>query len=69
MVGSARSEFAAEFLDLTNLYGIPPKIIWLKTGNRKSSELSELFLRKSETIKEFLSDHSLVDLACLELEE
>jgi predicted nuclease of predicted toxin-antitoxin system len=34
--------FDADFFDMSNLFGHPPKIIWLRTGNRKTSDLARL---------------------------
>jgi predicted nuclease of predicted toxin-antitoxin system len=59
--------FDTDFYDLSNLFGIPPKIIWLRTGNRKTSDLAELILSKSEIINEFLTNPSYKEIACLEI--
>lgn len=41
----------SDFHELTTLFGAPPKIIWLKTGNlSKSSTLHHLQSRKQEII-------------------
>ena len=61
--------FDADFYDLSNLYGHPPRIIWLRTGNRRTSDLAKLLLAKSEIIKEFLTDKSFNDIACIEIDE
>lgn len=49
--------FDADFFDLNTLYGGPPKIIWLKTGNMTTSFLANLFERHQDLIKEFLRSH------------
>ena len=41
--------FDPDFVDLNVVKGIPPKIIWLKTGNLTTKSISEL-LRKSMVI-------------------
>jgi predicted nuclease of predicted toxin-antitoxin system len=61
--------FDADFFELSNLFGTPPKIIWLRTGNRKTSDLSDLIMSRSEIIKEFLTNPSYKELACLEIDE
>ncbi len=60
--------FDIDFFELSNLLGIPPKVIILKTGNRKTSDLSNLFLEKVNIIKDFLTDISLAEIGCLEIE-
>ncbi|MBA4744850.1 MAG: DUF5615 family PIN-like protein [Muricauda sp.] len=48
--------FDADFFDLSTLYGSPPKIIWLKTGNMTTSLLAQLFEEHQSLIKEFIED-------------
>jgi predicted nuclease of predicted toxin-antitoxin system len=60
--------FDADFFDLSNLFGHPPKIIWLRTGNRKTNALAELICSKSEIIKEFITNKYYEDIACIEIE-
>lgn len=59
--------FDADFYDISNLYGHPPRIVWLRTGNRSTSNLIKLLLKRSEVIYEFLSNEAYKDLACLEI--
>ncbi len=59
--------FDSDFFDLANLYGHPPKIIWLRTGNRKTNEIAELLNSKSEIILDFLSNPIYKELACIEI--
>lgn len=61
--------FDADFYDMSNLYGHPPRIIWLRTGNRKTSDLAELLTYRSVLIKEFLTDNSYSDIACIEIDK
>ncbi|NEU08937.1 hypothetical protein GZH53_11495 [Flavihumibacter sp. R14] len=56
--------FDADFYDFSNLYGQPPKIIWLRTGNTKTSNISDILLLNKEIIKSFLNDESI---SCLEI--
>ena len=67
--GFAIVTFDADFFDLSNLFGSPPKIIWLRTGNLKTNELSELILHRFEIIKEFLINPNYDELTCLEIDE
>lgn len=59
--------FDSDFFDLSNLLGSPPKIIWLRFGNRNTQALIEIILRKRHVIKEFLTDKNLTEFSCLEL--
>lgn len=61
--------FDSDFSDLSNLLGAPPKIVWLRFGNRNTNALTELLVKKSSVIIEFLSDESLRDFSCLELDD
>ena len=56
--------FDADFFDLSNLKGFPPKIIWIRTGNISTKNLEKVFIQKKETILEFLKS---VDFGCLEI--
>ena len=60
--------FDADFYDMSNLYGHPPRIIWLRTGNRRTSDLAELLKDRSVIIQEFLTDKSYKDIACIEID-
>lgn len=57
----------SDFFDLANLFGHPPKIIWLRTGNRNTNELAELIISKSELILDFLSNPNYKELACIQI--
>ena len=61
--------FDSDFFDLANLYGHPPKIIWLRTGNRKTNEIAELLISKSEIILDFLSNPIYKELSCIEIDK
>lgn len=61
--------FDADFFDMSNIKGHPPKIIWLRTGNYKTDELTKLLLKKKNLISEFLTDEKHLDVACLEISE
>lgn len=61
--------FDADFYDMSNLYVHPPRIIWLRTGNRRTSDLAKLLIDRSVIIQEFLTDKSYKDIACIEIDE
>ena len=61
--------FDSDFFDLANLFGHPPKIIWLRTGNRKTNEIAELLVSKSEIILDFLSNPIYKELSCIEIDK
>ena len=46
--------FDSDFVDLNVIRGIPPKIIWLKTGNMITKAIAFLLSINNELIKEFL---------------
>jgi predicted nuclease of predicted toxin-antitoxin system len=43
----------SDFHELATLYGAPPKVIWLKCGNRPRSYIQSLLLAYQDSIKEF----------------
>ena len=49
--------FDTDFYNLVSLYGSPPKVIWLRTGNTSTSEIIELFASKKSAIQGFLDDY------------
>ena len=53
-----------DFYNLLLEHGVPPKIIWLRTGNCSTAFLAEVILRNAALIKNFLED-DIQD--CLEL--
>jgi len=61
--------FDSDFFDLANLFGHPPKIIWLRTGNRRTNEIAELLISKSDIILDFISNPIYKELACIEIDE
>ncbi len=46
--------FDSDFVDLNVIRGIPPKIIWLKTGNLTTKSISELLRKNILSIHKFL---------------
>jgi predicted nuclease of predicted toxin-antitoxin system len=46
----------ADMHDRSLLFGFPPKVIWVRLGNCKTSDVEELVRREIEIIKRFLED-------------
>lgn len=51
--------FDADFLELSTLYGSPPKVILLKTGNISTSDLASFLIGMKETIIDFLESDEM----------
>lgn len=49
----------ADFNDLQQLKGYPPKIIWIRSGNVTTSYIIQLLQSRKEDILDFLNDDSL----------
>lgn len=45
-----------DFNNLNTLYGFPPKVIWIHTGNMTTSAIIELLQKKAEVIHVFLDN-------------
>ncbi|MGZ0079550.1 DUF5615 family PIN-like protein [Methylomonas sp. YC3] len=54
----------ADFFELSNLLGQPPKIIWLKTGNQSKAATINCLLANQNAIQVALVDE---DKACIEI--
>ena len=54
----------ADFVELYQQYGTPPKIIWIRTGNISTQALAMLLSHHLEVIKEFIADEVL---ECLQI--
>jgi predicted nuclease of predicted toxin-antitoxin system len=59
--------FDADFFDLSNFKGHPPKIVWLRFGNTKTDFLAKIINSKNSIINDFI--HSVVysEISCLEI--
>lgn len=53
-----------DFIDLVSMYGFPPKVIALKTGNQSTQYLADLLVKKHDVIKEFWnqSEYGVLEL-------
>jgi len=58
--------FDSDFVDLNIVRGIPPKIIWLKTGNLTTRSVAQLLEENHELLKQFM-DPDQIDIGILEL--
>jgi predicted nuclease of predicted toxin-antitoxin system len=54
----------ADFYELSNLYGQPPKIIWLKIGNQSKAATINALLNNRRVIEASLIDE---EKACIEI--
>jgi predicted nuclease of predicted toxin-antitoxin system len=61
--------FDSDFGALSTLYGHPPKVIWLRTGNINTIDLIKFIQDHKDLILEFLTLLDYRDIACLELGE
>lgn len=59
--------FDADFYDLANLNGHPPKIIWLRFGNTSTNRIAQILIDKFVLIKYFIEDKENEWLACMEI--
>lgn len=46
----------SDFNDLCELKGWPPKIIWMRCGNRSTAELLEIIRQSAAAIRSFVAD-------------
>lgn len=46
----------SDFNDLNSLYGFPPKIIWIRTGNVKTQSVVDILSDYSDEIEKFIKD-------------
>jgi predicted nuclease of predicted toxin-antitoxin system len=49
------------------MHGIPPKIVWLRTGNMPTNLLADLLIKHKDVIKEFILDENFAELETLEI--
>lgn len=59
--------FDADFYDLSLVKGIPPKIIWLRTGNLTTESIAQLLRGNAAHIKAFDENTENEMAACLEI--
>ena len=51
--------FDSDFVDLSIVKGIPPKIIWLRTGNLTTRSITNLLLQNISNIQNFLEQNEV----------
>ena len=61
--------FDSDFYDISIINGHPPKIIWIRSGNLTTNEISDLLIDNYKAIQSFLEEKDFEDIACLELEK
>lgn len=54
--------FDSDFIDITNLKGFPPKIIWLRIGNTTTDNIAQTLIENKIRIVEFIADPTLAFL-------
>ena len=59
--------FDADFYDIANLNGHPPKILWLRMGNSKTLSILSTLIAKQNLIAEFIKNEEYLNIACLEI--
>jgi len=47
----------SDFNDLNSLFGFPPKIIWIRTGNLKTQVIIDILIDYSQDIDKFIEDN------------
>ena len=62
--GYAIVTFDADFYDFSLIWGHPPKIIWIHTGNKTTEEIEFILRNHQQNIELFIADQ---ELACLEI--
>ena len=61
--------FDSDFYDMGLIRGTPPKIIWLRTGNTKTSNIEKIIRNNFELISSFISDPFYNNIECLEIKQ
>ena len=57
--------FDADFYDIGIINGCPPKIVWLRTGNLTTNQITDLLRKRLNQINDFYSKSEQKDRACL----
>lgn len=56
--------FDGDFYDFSVVWGHPPKVVWIRTGNKTTNEIESILRKHRKNIEVFVSDK---ELACLEI--
>jgi predicted nuclease of predicted toxin-antitoxin system len=54
----------ADFYERSQLFGFPPKVIWLRCGNTSTSSIEGILTRAKDSVAAFVEDDAA---ACLEM--
>lgn len=54
----------ADFAEMAALYGPPPRVVWLRGGNRPTASVEALLRRHTDLLRAFIDDS---EAACLEI--
>lgn len=49
----------SDFSDFVNLYGAPPKVLWLRCGNQPTNEIENLLKENKNTIDSLFNDKNI----------
>ncbi len=60
--------YDSDFYDISLINGIPPKIIWIRTGNLVTGEIVQLLKMNKQVIFDFINNPEFKELVCLEIE-
>ncbi|UCS92161.1 DUF5615 family PIN-like protein [Echinicola marina] len=60
--------FDADFYELANIKGHPPKIIWLRMGNTTTKSIAEKMISMQSVITDFILSDDQEEIACLEID-
>ncbi len=60
--------FDADFYELSNIKGHPPKIIWLRVGNTTTKSIAEILVSKHTEIVDFILSDDQKEITCLEID-
>lgn len=60
--------FDADFFDLSNIYGHPPKIIWLRIGNTTTQAIADLLNLKQYILIDFINSTDYSEQSCIEID-
>ena len=59
--------FDFDFINFSNLYGHPPKVIWMKIGNSSTKNIADYLTIKTDLIIDFANSIAYRDISVLEL--
>lgn len=59
--------FDTDFYDMSVINGFPPKVIWIRTGNKTTNSIVELIALNQKIITDFMLNKGFSESSCLEL--